>query len=72
VSLSERTEVRPDELSISILRRLASGENYDQVAAAEYVSSRTVRRMVSGLKQRTGARTVAALCAEAAHRGWLH
>jgi hypothetical protein len=62
---------RPDGLGVSILRRLTAGESYEQVAASEYVSARTVRRVVAVLKRRTGSPTVAALCAEATRRGWL-
>lgn len=64
-------EFRPDALGVKILRRLAAGEDYDRIAAAELMSSRTVRRLVSAMKRRAGARTVAALCAEAGRRGWL-
>jgi DNA-binding CsgD family transcriptional regulator len=62
---------QPDHLSVKILQRLAAGESYEQIGAAEYVSTRTVRRLVSALKRRAGARTVGALCSQAAQRGWL-
>jgi DNA-binding CsgD family transcriptional regulator len=62
---------RPDEIGVSILRRLTAGESYEQVAVSEYISARTVRRLVATLKRRTGSPTIAALCAEAMRRGWL-
>jgi DNA-binding CsgD family transcriptional regulator len=68
----EREGFRPDELELSILRRLVAGESYEQVAAAEYISVRTVRRQVSALKRHTASRTIAALCAEATRQGWVY
>ena len=62
---------KPEELEVRILARLAAGHNYVQIAAAEYLSSRTVRRLVRELKQRTGVTSLPGLCAEASRRGWL-
>jgi DNA-binding CsgD family transcriptional regulator len=60
-----------DLLDLKVLTRLAAGQRYEAIAAAEYVSSRTVCRMVRNLKKRTGVNSLAALCAEATRRGWL-
>jgi DNA-binding CsgD family transcriptional regulator len=68
---SELAVFRPDEMDVSILRKLTAGKSYEEVAASEYVSARTVRRLVAALKRRTGSPTLAALCAEATRRGWL-
>jgi DNA-binding CsgD family transcriptional regulator len=48
-----------------------AGESYREIATAEFISSRTVRRLVGSLKQQTGAENLAALGAEATKRGWL-
>ena len=71
VTTSDDIERVPDELDLKVLTRLAAGQRYEAIAAAEYVSSRTVCRMVRNLKRRTGVNSLAALCAEATRRGWL-
>ena len=60
-----------DNLDIRIVKRLVLGESYMEIAAAEYLSSRTIRRLVRSLKERLGVLTLAGVCAEAARRGWL-
>lgn len=62
---------QPHKLEVRILARLAAGHNYVEIAAAEYLSSRTVRRLVRQLKLQTGVTTLPSLCAEATRRGWL-
>jgi DNA-binding CsgD family transcriptional regulator len=62
---------QPHKLEVRILASLAAGRNYVEIATAEYLSSRTVRRMVRQLKQQTGATSLPGLCAEATRRGWL-
>lgn len=61
----------PAGLHLRVLARVVAGESYREIAAAEYISSRTVRRMIKELKSRTGVDNLAALGAEAARRGWL-
>ncbi len=58
-------------VELRILRRLVRGENYVEIGSAEHLSSRTVRRLVSELKRRTGVTNLAGLCVEASRRGWL-
>jgi DNA-binding NarL/FixJ family response regulator len=58
-------------VEVRILSRLVRGENYIEIATAEYLSSRTVRRLVSELKRQTGVTNLAGLCVEATRRGWL-
>jgi DNA-binding CsgD family transcriptional regulator len=62
---------RPDDLEMRVLVRLASGQRYDAIAAAEYVSNRTVCRLIRNLKLRTGTTNLVELCSEANRRGWL-
>jgi DNA-binding CsgD family transcriptional regulator len=62
---------RPGSYEVRILRRLVAGQRYADIAAAEYLSSRTVQRLVCDLKRATGTTSLPALCAEAARRGWL-
>ena len=62
---------RPAALELRGLARVVAGESYREIAAAEYLSSRTVRRLVGRLKQQAGAENLVALGAEATRRGWL-
>jgi DNA-binding CsgD family transcriptional regulator len=62
---------KPPELQLRVLARVIAGESYREIAMAEFMSSRTVRRLVGSLKQQTGAENLAALAAEATRRGWL-
>lgn len=62
---------QPQKVEVRILASLAAGHSYVEIAAAEYLSSRTVRRLVRQLKLRTGVTTLPGLCAEATRRGWL-
>jgi DNA-binding NarL/FixJ family response regulator len=62
---------KPPELQLRVLARVIAGETYREIATAEFMSSRTVRRLVSDLKRQSGAENLAALGAEATKRGWL-
>ena len=62
---------QPAALQLRVLARVVAGESYREIAAAEYMSSRTVRRLVGELKHRAGAENLVALGAEAVKRGWL-
>jgi DNA-binding CsgD family transcriptional regulator len=70
-SLEPEVNAAPAALHLRVLARVVAGENYREIAAAEYISSRTVRRLVKDLKGRTGTDNLAALGAEAVRRGWL-
>jgi DNA-binding CsgD family transcriptional regulator len=62
---------KPPELQLRVLARVIAGQSYREIATAEFMSSRTVRRLVGSLKQLAGAENLAALAAEATKRGWL-
>jgi hypothetical protein len=61
---------RPSGLRLRVLARVLAGQSYHEIATAEYLSVRTVRRYVEQLKRRAGAASLAALGAEATRRGW--
>lgn len=71
MSSQQKEDSRPADLHLRILSRIIAGQSYHEIGAAEFISSRTVRRLVGDLKRQTGAENLAALGAEATRRGWL-
>jgi DNA-binding NarL/FixJ family response regulator len=68
---SRREGFRPSELEVRILTGLAAGSTYSEIADEEFLSRRTLRRIVQRLKRQTGSSNLAALCAEAITAGWV-
>jgi DNA-binding CsgD family transcriptional regulator len=58
-------------LSHRIVKSVARGATYSEISSREFMSVRSVGRVVASLKAEVGANSLSELCVEAARRGWL-